>query len=135
LASPETRVRFYATQMGGPIIGVSSLLAVTFGSLALIRGSGGDNSSYDMAALGDGFFLFHGALGLGMLALLVGLAGHMPTQIRLRTLAGLKLEGSADSDDDERFDRLAHRDRFLGKISAGLIVGALIGMSMFRAFV
>lgn len=124
------RDRFFASSIHGPYMGVTALLAIVFGSIRLGMGSG-DPGEYDMDALGGGFFLFHGALGLAVLAFVVGLAGHMPTDLRLKRIAAARLGGLEH--DDVVFHRLLRREVVLTRVSGLLISLAVLGMVFFRA--
>jgi hypothetical protein len=126
---PAVRDRFHATGAHGPYMGLTSIATFGFGLAVLLQGT------YDREALGGGFFLFHGALGLASLALVLGLAGHMPLDIRLKGLAQRKLAGQLDAAGTADYERLDARSDRLAHVSAGLIGLALLGMVLFRAFI
>lgn len=123
--------RFFARSLHGPYMGATALGTVGFGVATLLQGIG----AYRADSLGGGMFLFHGALGLAMLALVLGLAGHLPTDIRLKPLAQARLEGGLDAAGEAAYARLERREGLLGRASFVLIVGALLGMVFFRAFI
>lgn len=121
--------RFFAQAFHGPYMGLTAIGTVGFGVARMVMAPEG---AYTAAVLGDGLFLFHGAVLLGNLALLVGLLGHLPTDVKLKPIARARLAGKAH--DEKRYHALVRREALLGRVSLVLIAGAAFGMTTFRAF-
>lgn len=125
---PDFDTRFFARAIHGPYMGVTAILTVAFGFARMGMAWEG---AYSLTVLGNGFYLFWAAAMLGVLALLLGLIGHLPTDVKLKPIARARLAG--EPHDEQRYVTLRGREAALQRVSLLLIMGAAVGMVAFRA--
>ncbi len=108
-----------ARAVHGPFFGLTTLFTVVFGLLTFIQLGA-------PAFSGAAGMVFNIGMGLGILGFLVGWGGHFP--------AGIKAKKAVQAGDDVAFGAAFRRDVMLGRVSAGLVTGALLAMTMYRFF-
>lgn len=119
------RDAFFARGAHGPFMGVASLGTIAFGGAIFAFGE------YSMDALGTGpFVVLMTSVTAATVAFLVGVAGHLPTDIRIKPLAQATLGG--DLEDEAAYGALQRREAVLGRVSMALIGIAMLGMVGFR---
>ncbi len=118
---------FYATGRHGPFMGVTSTGTILFGGAVMGMGEYGSDA---LGGMGGPM-----VLGLSMTfalgAYIVGLAGHVPTEKRLRRHARTVLGGDEPGPE---YGRLLGRNHVLAHVSLGLLGLSLLGMLTFRFF-
>ncbi len=124
-----SRDTLLASAWMGPYIGVTSLATFGFGLAAMLTNS--SEIAYKFEGLGDGFFLFHGALGMATFAILIGFLGHFMIDRKLIRVIAAK---GTEAFQEARYAVLTSRAYLVSYVTSALIVAAVLGMTFFRTF-